>query len=117
MIMDKNNSLGIIGKDSQEYLNLAVDEAKLKITRGLSTALSQVLAYLVIIFTLSLVVGLLSLALLQWINGLLGAPWGTLIVAAVFVLALAVLWVNRQKMFRDLFVQLFIDVFYDNDDE
>jgi hypothetical protein len=115
--MDKNSSLGIIGKDSQEYLNLAVDEAKLKITRGLSTALSQVLAYLVIIFTLSLVVGLLSLALLQWINGLLGAPWGTLIVAAFFVLALVVLWANRQKMFRDLFVQLFIDVFYDNDDE
>lgn len=115
--MDKDSSLGILGKEAQEFLNLAVDEAKLKITRGLSTAISQVLAYLVIIITLSLVLGLLSFALLQWLNGLLGAPWGTLAVAAVFVLILLILWLNREKMFRDMFVQLFIDVLYDTGDE
>ena len=115
--MDKDSSLGILGKEAQDFLNLAVDEAKLKITRGLSTAISQVLAYLVIIITLSLVLGLLSFALLQWLNGLLGAPWGTLAVAAVFVLILLILWLNREKMFRDMFVQLFIDVLYDTGDE
>ena len=115
--MNKDSSLGILGKDAQDYLDLAVDEAKLKITRGLSTALSQFLAYLVIICTLSLVVGLLSLALLQWVNGLVGAPWGTLIVAAFFLLVLVILCLCRQKLFRDLFVKLFIDIFYDSDDE
>ena len=102
--MAKENSLGILAKETQDYINLAIDEVKLKTTRGLSTALS-------------LVLGLLSFALLQWLNGLVGSPWGTLIVAGVFLLALLVLFLNRQKLFRDLFVKLFIDVFYDTDDE
>ena len=115
--MDKDSSLGVLGKDARDIVNLAVDEVKLKTTRGLSTAHSQILAYLVIICTVFLVLGLLSLALLQWLNGLLGAPWGTLIIAGVFLLVLVFLLMNRQKMFRDLFVKLFIDVFYDTDDE
>ena len=112
-----HSHLDIIGQDAQDLVNLAVDEAKLKITRGLSTALSRVLAYLVIICTLFLVLGLLALALIQWVNGLLGAPWGTLVIAAVFLLALIVLLLSRQRLFRDMFVKLFIDVFYDTDDE
>lgn len=115
--MDKDSSLGVLGKDARDIVNLTVDEAKLKITRGLSTALSQFLAYLVIICTTFLVLGLLSLALLQWLNGLLGAPWGTLLISAIFVLILVSLLLNRKKLFRDLFVKLFIDVFYDTDDE
>ena len=115
--MDIDTSLGIISKDVQEYVQLAVDEAKLKTTRALSNALSQFLSSLVIICTVSLVLGLLSIALLQWVNGLLGAPWGTLLVAAFFVLVLIVLCLCRTRMFRDMFVKLFIDAFYDDEDE
>lgn len=115
--MAKENSLGALASETRDYVNLAIDEVKLKTTRGLSTALGQILAWLIIIAVLSLVLGLLSLALLQWINGLVGSPWGTLIVAALFGLALFILWVNRQKLFRDMFVKLFIDVFYDTDDD
>lgn len=114
--MDIDNSLGIIGKDVQEYVRLAIDEVKLKTTRALSNALSRFLASLVIICTASLVVGLLSIALLQWINGLLGAPWGTLLVAAFFIVVLVILCLCRQQMFRDMFVKLFIDAFYDEDE-
>ena len=86
-------------------------------TRSLSTALGQTLAYLLIFAVLAIVLGLLSFALLQWLNSLVGAPWGTLIVSAVFLIVLIVLWMNRQKLFRDLFVKLFIDVFYDTDSD
>ena len=113
--MSRENSLGALAKETQDYVNLAIDEVKLKTTRGLSTALGQILAYLVIIAVLSLVLGLLAFALLQWINGMVGAPWGTLIVAGIFLLALVILFLNRQKLFRDMFVKLFIDVFYDTD--
>ena len=85
--MEKDSQLGIIAQETKDFVNLAVDEAKLKITKGLSTALAQVLAWLVIICILSLVLGLLAFALLQWLNILVGAPWGTLIVAGVFALA------------------------------
>lgn len=113
----ENSALGVLAGETRDYVNLAIDEVKLKTTRGLSTALGQILSWLIIIAVLSLLLGLLSLALLQWINGLVGSPWGTLIVAAVFGLALLILFLNRQKLFRDMFVKLFIDVFYDTDDD
>ena len=112
--MENDSQLGRIGREVQEYVKLSVDEVKLKATRGLSTALSAVLAYLLIVCVLGLVLGLLSLALLQWLNGILGAPWGTLIVAGVALLVLLILWLARKKLFRDKFVELFINVFYEN---
>ena len=114
--MEKDSQLGVLAQETKDFVNLAVDEAKLKITKGLSTALAQVMAWLVIICILSLVLGLLAFALLQWLNILVGAPWGTLIVAGVFILALVILLLCRKKLFRNMFVKLFIDVFYDKDE-
>ncbi len=110
-------SLEKLAKEAREYADLRIDEAKLKATRGLSTALGQTLAYLLIIVVVAIVLGLLSFALLQWLNSLVGAPWGTLIVAGVFLIVLVALWVSRGKLFRDIFVKLFIDVFYDTDSD
>lgn len=114
--MDNDSQLGVLAQETKDFLNLAVDEAKLKVTKGLSTALAQVLAWLFIICILAIVLGLLAFALLQWLNILVGAPWGTLIVAGVFILALVILLLCRKKLFRNMFVKLFIDVFYDKDD-
>ena len=115
--MAQDKSLSELAQEEREYADLRLDEAKLKATRGLSTALGQTLAYLLIIAVLAIALGLLALALLQWLNGLLGAPWGTLIVAGVFLIALAILWAARGRLFKDLFVKLFIDVFYDPEEE
>ena len=115
--MAQDKSLSELAQEAREYADLRLDEAKLKATRGLSTALGQTLAYLLIIAVLAIALGLLALALLQWLNGLLGAPWGTLIVAGVFLNALAILWAARVRLFKDLFVKLFIDVFYDPEEE
>ncbi len=114
--MEKDSQLGVLAQETKDFVNLAVDEAKLKITKGLSTALAQVLAWLFIICILAIVLGLLAFALLQWLNILVGAPWGTLIVAGVFILALVILLLCRKKLFRNMFVKLFIDVFYDKDE-
>ena len=115
--MAKDKTLAELAQEAREYADLRIDEAKLKTTRGLSTALGQTLAYLLIFAVLSIVLGLLSLALLQWLNSLVGSPWGTLIVAGVFLLALGALVLNRHKLFKDLFVKLFIDIFYDEEGE
>lgn len=114
--MEKDSQLGVLAQETKDFVNLAVDEAKLKVTKGLSTALAQVLAWLFIICILAIVLGLLAFALLQWLNILVGAPWGTLIVAGVFILALVILLLCRKKLFRNMFVKLFIDVFYDKDE-
>ena len=110
-------SLEGLAKEARQYADLRFDELKLKTTRGLSTALGQTLAYLLIFAVLAIVLGLLSLALLQWLNSLVGSPWGTLIVAGAFLIALIARWVSRGKLFRYLFVKLFIDVFYDTESD
>ncbi|NLZ19649.1 MAG: hypothetical protein GXY24_05220 [Bacteroidales bacterium] len=115
--MAGEKSLDALAKEARQYADLRIDETKLKMTRSLSTALGQTLAYLLIFAVLAIVLGLISFALLQWLNGLVGAPWGTLIVTGVFLIVLIVLWMSRQKLFRNLFVKLFIDVFYDTDSD
>lgn len=115
--MARDKTLSEIAQETREYVDLRIDEAKLKLTRGLSTALGQTLSYLLIIAVLVIVLGLLALALLQWLNGLVGSPWGTLIVSGVFLIGLGVLVLNRHKLFKDLFVKLFIDLFYDEEEQ
>lgn len=115
--MAKEKTLAELAGEARDYADLRLDEFKLKATRGLSTALGQTLAYLLIIAVLVIVLGLLSFALLQWLNALVGSPWGTLIVAGVFLIALGILLLNRHKLFKDLFVKLFIDIFYDSEEE
>lgn len=115
--MAKEKTLAELAGEARDYADLRIDELKLKATRGLSTALGQTLAYLLIIAVLVIVLGLLSFALLQWLNALVGSPWGTLIVAGVFLIALGILLLNRHKLFKDLFVKLFIDIFYDSEEE
>ncbi|MCR4824920.1 MAG: hypothetical protein K5849_06155 [Bacteroidales bacterium] len=115
--MAKDKTLDELAREARQYVDLRVDEVKLQATRGLSTTLGQILAYLLIFAVLTIVLGLLGLALTQWLNGLLGVPWGTLIVSGIFMILLLVLWLNRQRLFQNLFVKLFIDVFYDSDPE
>ena len=114
--MDNKTYFEDLASEARHYADLRVDELKLKATNGLSLALGQVLAMLLIIAVLVIVLGLLAYALLQWINVALGAPWGTFIICGVFAAALAVLVIFRKKMFRNMFVKLFIDVFYDPDE-
>lgn len=115
--MASDKTLSELAQEAREYADMRVDEFKLKATRGISTALGQALAYLLIIAVLVIVLGLLAFALLQWLNALVGSPWGTLIVAGVFLIGLGVLLLFRHKLFKDLFVKLFIDIFYDPEEE
>ena len=118
--MSKDKTLDELVKEGKRYVDLSVDEIKLKTTRAVSTALGQVLAYLLLFAIISLFLGLLAFALLQWLNVLVGAPWATLIVAGIVCILVGILWLCRENLFRDLFVKLFIDVFYDtnqDDDE
>lgn len=118
MSSDQKKEKTSLVTDVRNYADLRFDELKLRATKGLSTAFSQILVYLLIIAVLIMVLGLLAFALLQWLNSLLGAPWGTLCVCAVFIVLLVVLFLARGRLFRDKFVKLFIDVFYDdNKDE
>lgn len=104
-------------EELKKYVNLRLDEVKLKSAKGLSLALSRLLALLLIFAVLAIVLGLLALALLQFLNGLVGAPWGTLIVCGIFLILLIILLANHKTMFNKLFIKLFLDVFYGDEND
>lgn len=105
-----------LASEARSYADLKVDELKLKTASGLSLALGRLLSMLLVIAVLVIVLGLLAFALIQWLNMAVGAPWGTLIICGVFAIVLAVLLVFRKRMFRDMFVKIFMEIFYDPDD-
>lgn len=115
--MAENNRVTNLAEEAKRYADLRVDELKLMATNGLSLALSRVLAMLLIVAVLAIVLGLLAYAMLQWLNALVGVPWGTVIVLALFTAALAVLVFFRKRLFRDMFVKIFIDAFYNNQED
>lgn len=113
------NTIETLASDVRKYIDLRLDELRLRAVRGLSQALGQVCAMLIIAGVAVIILLLLSYALLQWLNVLLGAPWGTFIACGVFILLFVFLLAFKGRMFRDSFVKLFASAFFeaDNDDE
>ena len=113
----KNNPLEEMALQTKAYVDAKTEEIKLKATEGLSQALAKLLSMLLIIAVLIIILALLAYALLHWLNTAIGDPWGTLIVCAVFGVLLIVLLARREKMFLNSFVKLFINVFFEKEEE
>ena len=104
--------------DIKDYVDLRIDELKLRATKGLSLALGRITATLLLVGVLVIVLGLLCVALIEWLGQLTGSlAVASSIVFGVFLVALVVLFLMRKRLFRDTFVKLFIQVFYDDDKE
>ena len=110
---EKNQFEDLLGQ-GKVYLDAKLDEIKLRTVQGLSLGLSGLLSTLVLVFVLSIALGIFAYAGVQWLNIAVGAPWGTLIVGAVVLLIFACLYAVRKKLFVDSFVKLFIGVFFDD---
>lgn len=103
--------------DMRDYVDLRVDELKLRTTKGLSSAMGRLTAILLMVGLLVIVLGLLAVVLITWIGQWTGSvALASTIVCGVFLLALAIVFLLRKKLFRDTFVKLFIKVFYDGED-
>lgn len=102
----------------KEYADIRIDEFKLKTTKSLSSILSQTLTLFFVAALLVTLLGLLCIALLQWLNNIFGDPFGTLIVAGIIILLLVIVLLFRKRLFRNTFVKILIDAFYkENEDE
>lgn len=84
--------------DIRHYIDVRLDEFRLRISKGISSVLSQIFSILLISLTAVLLFGLLEYALLQWLNGILGSPWGTLIAAGVASVAIVILYLLRNVL-------------------
>lgn len=103
-----------LGQKTTEYIDLRVDELKLKTAKGLSLTLSKLLYMLLVLFVVSIIMISIAVGGVMWIGELVGSyAGGAAIVAAFFLLVLGVLVLLRKRLFRDTFVPLFIDLFFE----
>ncbi len=103
-----------LGQKTTEYIDLRVDELKLKTAKGLSLTLSKLLYMLLVLFVVSIIMISIAVGGVMWIGEMVGSyAGGAAIVAAFFLLVLGVLVLLRKRLFRDTFVPLFIDLFFE----
>lgn len=93
----------------KEYIDLRLSEFKLKGTRGASQVLSLLLSMFLVIIVIAIVMNLLAYMLVRWLDGVLGFPWGVLIVLGTFLALLAVLWFCRKRIFKNVFIRSLVD--------
>lgn len=102
----------------KDYVDLKLDELKLRTTKGLSVATGRIVAALLLVGLLIIVLALLAVVLIQWIGQWTGSlAISSSIVCGFFLLILVILFLCRKRLLRDTFVRLFISVFFDDGKE
>lgn len=99
----------------RRYIELRINEIKLKAVDGLSVGVSSVLALMTILVVGAIAATAFAFGLTVLLGELIGS-WAAaaFIVGGLFLIVLAVLIFLRKRLFRDLFVKLFISIFYEN---
>ncbi len=110
--MDENRSLlnslsSVIG----EYLSLRTDDLKKNVVSGLSVGFSRVLTTLVLLMFLLLVLAVFAVAFIMLLGDAIGSLSGAaFIVGGVYLIALAVLFFLRKRLFLNMFTGLFTGI-------
>lgn len=104
--------------DAKSYVDLQADDLKLRITKGLSLSLGQVIALVLALVSLSIVllaIGAGGVILLgNWLGNYAIASF---IVAGVFAVFTLILFLLKDKLFVNGFVRLFAKIFFEEKEE
>lgn len=103
-------------KQASDYIDLRIDDLKLRTAKGLSMTLSKLVYLVLVLFVVSIILISLAIGGVMGIGELLGSyAGGAAIVAGFFLLVLGVLVLLRKRLFRDSFIPMFIKMFFDED--
>lgn len=113
MIEDNVNKLA---SEAKEYADLQLKAFKLRMVDGLSSLFSNLLTFFFVVVLVLVILDIFGSFLISTLNQLLGEPWGYLIMGSLFIFLL--LWViaQRKKAFRNVFVRMFIQSFFEDED-
>lgn len=105
-----------LGKEAFEYVDLKVDALKLQTARGLSMTLSKFVYLILVLFVAFVILTSLAIAGILWIGELIGSyAGGALLVGGFFLAVLLVLYLLRNRLFRDTFVPMATRIFFDDE--
>ncbi|MBR1959582.1 MAG: hypothetical protein IKA34_03315 [Bacteroidales bacterium] len=102
--------------DIRKYMDLRLEGLKLKAVDGLAVGVSRVLSMMVIIMLGAIVLAAFAFGTVLLLGDLIGS-WAAaaFIIGGVFLVALAVMLFFWRSLFLDIFVKLFIGIFYGNE--
>ena len=107
-----------LSRKAKEYIDLRLDDMKLRTAKGLSITASKLVAFFVIIGVGTSLILALSFGLILLIGELIGSyAWSAIGVAVLEGLGLWILIARRDHLFKDTFVPLFINLFFNDDDD
>ena len=106
-----------LASNAREYVDLQVDDLKLRITKGLSLSLGQVLALVLALVSLSILLLALGagcvILLGNWLGNFAVAAF---IVAGFFAVITLILFLLKNKLFVNGFVRLFTKVLFEEEE-
>lgn len=105
-----------VESEIREYMDLRLDDLKLKAVDGLSVGVSRVLSLMVVLMLGAIVLAAFAFGTVLLLGDLIGS-WAAaaFIIGGVFLIALVAVLLVWKKLFVDIFVKLFIDIFYGNE--
>lgn len=95
----------------RRYIDYRIEEGKLQAAKGFSDSLSVIAAVFISIILLLNALLLLSIAIMEWLNNILGTPWGTIITMGSLVILAAIFFFFRDFFFKKPFRKLFSKAF------
>lgn len=113
---DMNPQKPSVESEIREYIDLRLDDLKLKAVDGLSVGVSRVLSLMVVLMLGAIVLAAFAFGTVLLLGDLIG-NWAAaaFIIGGVFLIALVAVLLVWKKLFVDIFVKLFIDIFYGNE--
>lgn len=117
MIDPENNTTpDDITASAKEYVNLKIDEYKLKGAEHLAVLSNKMIFLLIATMLGGVILQLMGLALAYFTGELIGdTALGFIIVALFFAIILFVLYTRRAKLFTDKLVILFVKIFFEKE--
>ena len=107
-----------LSQKAREYVDLRIDEVKLVAAKGLSVSLSKLVGLILILGLATNLVLVLAFGLILLLGELIHSyAWAALSVAVLLAIALRILLRKRNRLFKNTFVPLFINLFFAEDDD
>lgn len=105
-----------LAEDAAAYIDLKVDELKLRTAKGLSVTLNRLIISILFLTLGSIVLMALAFGGVLLLGDIIGSyAAGAFIVAGFFLLLMVLLYFVRNKLFLNGFVKLFVGLFFEND--
>ena len=107
-----------LASGTADYVNLKIDELKLRTVKGLSVALNRILLSVLFLTLGSIVLMAASFGTILLIGRLIGNyAAGAFIVAAFFLILIVVLYLLRDRLFINGLVRMFVRLFFDDNEK